>query len=86
MNQRDYAKWVRFSVPSHIYLPIYSSGSWEDQRMDCTVWARWNEASGTLWIEAVLCEATPYDSIKITYDAHNRFLDRLMQELCTTLF
>jgi hypothetical protein len=81
--EQDY---VRFSMPSIYYLPVFGDTAYYDEPIPCTLWARWQPGTGVLWLECVACEGNSFHNNQLSDTDRARFMDALVTELCTRYF
>jgi len=84
MMMMTFEEPLRFCIRSFLELPELGTvqGSLEDRRV-CTVWARFYEKTGLLWIESIECDGYSGVQVQFSPDNINRFYDLLTEELCS---
>ncbi len=80
------SKWIRFSVASTMRTPVLTNGEFFEEEFPCTVWGRWNEDYGVLWLECVMCDDNVFDQRLLSDSDKDHFTDILHYEICTRYF
>jgi len=67
-------------------LPIFTGSEFFEEEVPCTLWARWIERTGVLWLECVVCEEQSYEAKQLSAEHLDRFYDALVAEACMKYF
>lgn len=79
-------EFIPLSIQSTMYLPFNEFGHVFYRPVPCVVVGKYNEVTGTIILETVICEGRHYDMLEISNEDWQKFHEEMRESVLTLEF